>query len=222
MPLDPSEASLGPPMLHTGCANEHSHKPSKGPFYRAGCLRAKGEGSNTRGRATFRALSPPDHASPTCRTGAPKSLQVWPCKAELCVSPVAFPLTALVRAGRTRGELDLLARRQHDERRGAVSVLPIPLSLGRPVPLPPCPSACGTESGEPPFAPFADLVAPAQLPPAPGGLCMESQARRLCLLLTAPSSVARPPYSAASSSPFCPCASLCRLLALNLPSRALC
>jgi hypothetical protein len=70
-------------------ANEHSHKPFKGPFYRPGCLRAKGEGSNTRGRATFRALSPPDHASPTCRTGAPKSLQVWPCKAELYVSSVA-------------------------------------------------------------------------------------------------------------------------------------
>ena len=148
MPLDPSSAIMALPRLHTGCANEHSHKPFKGPFYRPGCLRAKGEGSHTRGRATFRALSPPDHASPTCRTGVRKSLQVWPCKAELCVSPVAFPLTALVRAGRTRGELDLPARRQHDERRGAVSILAIPLSLGCPVPLPPCPSACGTESGE--------------------------------------------------------------------------
>ena len=218
MPLDPSEASLGPPRLHTGCANEHSHKPSKGPCYRADCLRAKGEGSNTRGRATFRALSPPDHASPTCRTGVRKSLQVWPCKAELCVSPVAFPLTALVRAGRTRGELDLPARRQHDERRGAVSILVIPLSLGCPVPLPPCPSACGTESGE------SSLVIGSgcpRLPPAGGALGMEPQVRRLCLLRTAPSSVARPP-SAASSSPACPCASLCRLLALNLPSRALC
>ena len=191
--LDPPSSIVGMPRLDTGCANEHPRKPSKGPFYRADCLRAKGEGSHTRGRATFRALSPPDHASPTCRTGVRKSLQVWPCKAELCVSPVAFPLTALVRAGRTRGELDLLARRQHDERRGAVSVLPIPLSLGRPVPLPPCPSACGTESGEPPFAPFAGLAAPARLPPAGGALGMEPQVRRLCLFLTAPSFVARPP-----------------------------
>ena len=182
--------------------------PSKGPFTAPTAFSAKGEGSHTRGRATFRALSPPDHASPTCRTGVRKSLQVWPCKAELCVSPVAFPLTALVRAGRTRGELDLPARRQHDERRGAVSVLPIPLSLGRPVPLPPCPSACGTESGEPPLAPFAGLAAPARLPPAGGALGMEPQVRRLCLFLTAPSSVARPPSL--------------RLLALNLPSRALC
>ena len=84
-----------------------------------------------------------------CRTCARKSLQVWPCKAKLCVYHVALPLTALVPAGRTHGQLDLLARRQHDERRGAVSVLPIPLSLGCPVPLPPCPSACGTESGDP-------------------------------------------------------------------------
>ena len=53
-----------------------------------------------------------------------KSLQVWPCKAKLCVYPVALALIALVLAGRTRGQLDLLARRQHDERRGAVSVLP--------------------------------------------------------------------------------------------------
>jgi len=125
----------------------HAH-PLKGHFSPPAAFRSSGLGSNTRGRATLRALSPPGHAPPTCRTGARKSLQVWPCKAELCVSPVAFPLTALVRAGRTRGELDLPARRQHDERRGAVSVLAIPLSLGCPVPLPPCPSACGTESGE--------------------------------------------------------------------------
>jgi hypothetical protein len=166
MSLDPPSSIAGMPRLDTGCANEHSHKPSKGPFYRADCLRAKGEGSHTRGRATFRALSPPDHASPTCRTGVRKSLQVWPCKAELCVSPVAFPLTALVRAGRTRGELDLPARRQHDERRGAVSILAIPLSLGCPVPLPPCPSACGTESGESSFV--IGSGCPRLAPAAPG------------------------------------------------------
>jgi hypothetical protein len=119
----------------------------------------------------------------------------------LCVSPVAFPLTTLVPAGRTHGQLDLLARRKHDERRGAVSVLPIPLSFGRTVSLPPCPSACGTESGEPPFAPFAGLVVPARLPPAGGALCMEPQVRRVCLLLTAPSSVARPPSFVTYLSP---------------------
>jgi hypothetical protein len=59
--------------------------------------------------------------------------------------PFSPPLSP---AGRP-GQLDLLARRQRDERRGAVSVLTIPLSLGCPVLLPPCPSACGTESGEP-------------------------------------------------------------------------
>ena len=46
----------------------------------------------------------------------------------------------------------------------------------------------------------------------------EPQVRRLCLLLSAPSSVAHPPSSAASSALACRCPSLCRLLAFNLPS----
>ena len=66
----------------------------------------------------------------------------------LRVSCCLASLTALV-PSRTPGQLDLLARRQRDEWRGAVSVLPIPLSLGCPISMPPCSSACRTEFGEP-------------------------------------------------------------------------
>ena len=38
VPLDPSSAIMALPRLDTGCANEHAHKPFKGPFYRADCL----------------------------------------------------------------------------------------------------------------------------------------------------------------------------------------
>jgi hypothetical protein len=44
----------------------------------------------------------------------------------------------------------------------------------------------------------------------------ESQVRRLCLLLCAPSSVAHPPSFAASSALACRSPPLCRLLALEL------
>ena len=50
---------------------------------------------------------------------------------------------------------------------------------------------------------------------------MESQVRHLCLLFTAPSSVAYPPPSMAMSALACRCSFICRLLALNLSSFSL-
>ena len=130
-------------------ANKHPHTPFKGRFYRSDCLTIKGPRLSHARPGDFHgaftaSLGFPNLPNMCAQECASLAVQGKVLRVSCCL---AF-LTALV-PGMPPERLDLLARRQRDERRGVVGVLLISLSLGCHVPLPPCPSACGTESGEP-------------------------------------------------------------------------
>ena len=63
-------------------------------------------------------------------------MQAWPCNAKFCMYPLALPFSPPLAPPGPPGSWNLPTRPRRDGRRGAVSVVHIPLYLGRHVPLP--------------------------------------------------------------------------------------